>query len=85
MEDKLNILSFDQLDAVSGGAWDRDTLTYDEWRRLDILITNMVGSASGGVSDATRAENYAKFTDYVATLEEKYGPSEWDWMAMIFG
>ena len=85
MDNKLKVLSLEQVDSIAGGAWDRDTLTYDEWRRLDILITNMLGSAAYGSSDATRAENYAKFNEYVASLEEKYGPSEWDWMSMIFG
>ncbi|MBR2836224.1 MAG: hypothetical protein IKE43_11035 [Coriobacteriales bacterium] len=85
MENKLQVLTLDQLDSIVGGTWDKDTLTYDELRRLDVLITNMVGSAAYGSSDETRAANYANFKDYVATLEEKYGPSGWDWMAMIFG
>ena len=84
MDNEMHELNLEELDRISGGAWDRDTLTYEEWRRLDILITNMLGSATHG-SDEARKQNYAKFSAYVAELEEKYGPSEWDWMSMIFG
>lgn len=84
MGNEMLELTNEQLDAISGGAWNRDTLTYDECRRLDLLTSEMVYSAANGPESA-RKQAYAKFTAYVATLEEKYGPSEWDWMSVIFG
>ena len=84
MENGMLNLDDAQLDAISGGAWDKDTLTSDEWRRLDTLTSEMVYSAANGPESA-RKESYAKFTAYVADLESKYGPSEWDWMSVIFG
>ena len=51
---------------------------------MDTLTSEMVYSAANGPESA-RKESYAKFTAYVADLESKYGPSEWDWMSVIFG
>ena len=84
MEDGMLELTSKQLEAISAGTWDRDTLTFDEWRRLDTLTSEMVYTAANG-PESKRQECYAKFTSYVATLEEKYGPSGWDWMSIIFG
>lgn len=84
MEINPTELTPEQLDAISGGAWNQDTLTFEEQRRLDQLTSEMVYAAANGPESA-RKECYAKFTAYVAKLEEKYGPSGWDWMSMIFG
>ena len=77
MENKLVELKLEELDMISGGRWDSNTLDYNE-------LTRLMGYADYALiyynanDEARFWEYYDKYHAYEAELEEKYGPSEWD-------
>ena len=77
MEDRLVELKLEDLDMISGGDWDRWTLKPNERDRLMAYADYAVIYYNANQEELFW-EYYDKYHAYHAELEEKYGPSGWD-------
>ena len=64
--EKSKAIDFETLKQISGGAWDRDTLTKEERTKYDRLWATCVTEQT--------PEAYQAYERYCGSLDRKYGP-----------
>ena len=78
MENRLVELKIEDLEMISGGDWGADTLTIAEKNRLQCYAEYTLIYYNANIEEKFW-EYFDKYHAYYAELEEKYGPSGWDW------
>ena len=77
MENRLVNLKLEDLDMISCGNWDNRTLDVNERTRL-MGYADYALIYYNADNEERFWEYYDKYHAYHAELEEKYGPSGWD-------